>query len=97
MTDLIGLAILGKLAEELGELQSAVARCIIQGVDEVHPETGKSNRQWIEEEFADVVALKALAFMHFHLKHMPERAGIKQIHKSKWLDMVAKVAEAYKQ
>jgi hypothetical protein len=53
--DPVKLAILGKLAEELGELQAAVARCIIQGVDGVHPVTGKPNADWLREEIVDVV------------------------------------------
>ena len=48
------LAILGKLAEELGELQAVVCRCIIQGADEVHPVTGKPNLEWLWEEMVDV-------------------------------------------
>jgi hypothetical protein len=48
-------AILGKTIEELGELTAALARAQIQGVDEVHPVTGKSNRVWIEEEIQDVL------------------------------------------
>lgn len=47
---------LGKLGEESGELSSAVSRCIIQGVDELEPVTGKSNRLWLMEEIADVLA-----------------------------------------
>lgn len=48
--------ILGKLLEELGELQSAAARCLIQGMDEREPVTGKQNRLWLQEELADVDA-----------------------------------------
>lgn len=54
--DPIQLKTLGKLVEELGECSSAVARCIIQGVDEVEPVTGKPNREWLLEEIADVLA-----------------------------------------
>lgn len=52
--DPVKLAILGKFAEELGELTAAVARCIIQGVDGVHPVTGKPNIDWLFEEMVDV-------------------------------------------
>lgn len=54
--DAVDLKHLGKLAEESNELGSAIARCIIQGVDECHPVTGKSNRSWLEDEMADVIA-----------------------------------------
>ena len=56
ITDALDLKRLGKLAEELGECQAAVARCIIQGLDESEPVTGKVNRLWLQEEIADVMA-----------------------------------------
>lgn len=55
-TDLMMLRRMGKLGEELGELQSVTARCIIQGIDEVDPGSGKVNRQRLQEELADVQA-----------------------------------------
>jgi len=56
MTRPIDIAQLGKLAEECNELGSAIARCLIQGIDEREPETGKLNREWLEDEIADVTA-----------------------------------------
>ena len=41
ITDKVDLKYLGKLGEELNECGSAVSRCIIQGVDEREPVTGK--------------------------------------------------------
>lgn len=55
-TDKYRLAVLGKLAEEASELATAAARCIIQGIDESEPVTGKPNREWLEDEIADVLA-----------------------------------------
>lgn len=52
--DPVVLAVLGKLVEELGELQAAAARCIIQGMAGFHPVTGKPNVEWLMEEHADV-------------------------------------------
>jgi NTP pyrophosphatase (non-canonical NTP hydrolase) len=63
----VDLKHLGKLAEELGEGQAAVARCIIQGIDEREPVTGKLNREWLEEEIADVMANLTLVMQHFDL------------------------------
>lgn len=54
MRDPQDLKTLGKLGEELGEASAAVSRCIIQGIDECEPTTGKQNRQWLLEELADV-------------------------------------------
>lgn len=55
-TDIGQLRSLGKAAEETGELTASLARCIIQGIEEAEPVTGKPNRQWLEEEIADVYA-----------------------------------------
>jgi len=67
-TDPTDLKHLGKLSEELGELIQVVARCTIQGIDEVHPVTGKSNKLWLEEEFADVYANMLLVARRFGLR-----------------------------
>lgn len=67
MTDLIALAHLGKLSEEAGELSSIVSRCIIQGIDECDPETGKPNRQALLEELSDVAAMSQMAIDYFGL------------------------------
>lgn len=55
-TDLMMLRRMGKLQEELAELANVAARCIIQGIDEVDPGTGKVNRARLENEIADVLA-----------------------------------------
>lgn len=67
ITDKVDLKHLGKLGEEAGELVSAVCRCTIQGIDEVHPETRKPNREWLEDEIADVLAGCYLTIENFNL------------------------------
>ena len=67
MTRPIDVAVLGKLGEEAGELVSAKDRCLIQGIDEREPETGKLNREWLEDEIADMTANIAIATEHFNL------------------------------
>lgn len=67
ITNQIDLKHLGKLGEESGELNSAVSRCIIQGMDEKEPNTGKVNRDWLEDEIADVIANAILVVEHFKL------------------------------
>ena len=67
ITDPIMLATLGKTLEELGELTAAISRCIIQGVEEKEPVTGKPNLEWLAEEIADVIATLELTM---------ERTGI---------------------
>lgn len=58
---------LGKALEEGGEYVSAVARCLIQGINEREPVTGKPNRQWLMEEMADVLATLSLLIEGFKL------------------------------
>ena len=55
-TNLMMLRRMGKLQEELHELGEVAARCIIQGIDEIDPGTGKVNRDRLELESADVYA-----------------------------------------
>lgn len=73
MTDQTDRKTIGKLLEELGECTSAAARCDIQGIDEAHPETGKVNREWLEDEIADVLAGFALTRERFGLNISEER------------------------
>lgn len=47
---------LGKLLEEVNELGTILARCLIQGIDASEPVTGKPNREQVLDEMADVVA-----------------------------------------
>lgn len=65
MDDPVDLKTMGKLMEELGELQAVVARCVIQGIDEKEPVTGKENREWLLEEIADVYANLSLVRERF--------------------------------
>lgn len=67
MSSPVDLKHLGKLVEELNECSAAAARCIIQGIDEAEPVTGKVNREWLEEEIADVIANVGLVIEHFNL------------------------------
>jgi hypothetical protein len=48
-------------------LPVSASRCIIQGIDEREPETGKLNREWLEDEIADATAGIALVTEHFNL------------------------------
>lgn len=54
--DLMMLRRMGKLIEELSELSTVASRCIIQGIDEVDPGTGRVNRDRLQDEIADVLA-----------------------------------------
>lgn len=67
MTDVLDIKHIGKLQEETNELGAAAARCLIQGIDEAEPSTGKINRQWLQEEIADVLANIDLCIERFNL------------------------------
>lgn len=86
----IDLKHLGKLSEELNEAGAAVSRCIIQGIDECEPVTRKPNRQWIEDELADVLANIELVTAHFGLDRdrMSERSYRKMMHLRGWHSML---------
>ncbi|MEJ0047059.1 MAG: hypothetical protein WDN04_13790 [Rhodospirillales bacterium] len=77
---------IGKFQEELNEAGTAASRCLIQGIDEREPETGKLNREWLEDEIADVRATSELAIEHFELdeKRIRERAARKKLYLRSW-------------
>ena len=86
ISDAVDLKHLGKCAEELNECGSAVARCIIQGIDEAEPVTGKVNRVWLEDEIADVQANLTLVIERFSLDQdrMAARAEKKRRYLQQW-------------
>lgn len=90
ITDLVDLKHLGKLGEETGELSSAVARCIIQGLDGVNPDGGQVNREWLEDEMADVLANIKLNVEHFRLdaRRIEARAELKMARLRTWHTML---------
>lgn len=91
ITDARALKFLGKLGEEAGELSSAVSRCIIQGIDEAEPVTGKINREWLEDEIADVMANIELVATEFGLNtgRMGDRMAAKVDRLRIWHDQIS--------
>jgi hypothetical protein len=89
--DKVRLAALGKLLEELGEASSATARCVIQGIDESEPVTGKRNRQWLEDEIADVMGAIGIVMKRFDLDadRMRARTLRKMNHLDAWRDLIS--------
>lgn len=84
--DPLKLIVLGKLQEELGECTAAAGRCVIQGFDGVEPETGVPNKQWLEDEIADVLAAidRATARLGLDRIRITERYWGKREHFSRW-------------
>lgn len=66
-TDETELKVLGKFLEELGECSNAVARVLIQGVEDVEPTTKVPNRQWLSDEIADIMATASIVIEHYGL------------------------------
>lgn len=96
MTDLVDQKVVGKSMEEMFEwiaamalLGKSVARCFIQGIDELEPTTGKSNRDSVTEEMADVYANMALIEERFALDTdaIMTRAKMKRDRQRVWHDM----------
>lgn len=88
ITDKHALAVLGKLGEEVNELGAAIFRCIIQGIDETEPTTGKVNRVWLEQELADVMAMTTITMRRFSLdtRAIMDRRDRKIAYKEPWFD-----------
>lgn len=86
--NLIIRAILGKFIEEAGEAITAASRCLIQGLDEKHPITGKANIQWLEEEFDDLENMIKQARRRFQLESSYVRLGNKERHINEWIELI---------
>lgn len=86
-------ALIGKLTEELGEATAAASRCLIQRIGESEPVTGKLNKEWLEDELADVWAMANLTISRFNLNplRMMERCRDKERRKKVWLDALDKL------
>lgn len=90
MSKPIDLKHLGKLGEECGELISAKDRCPIQGINEYEPITKKSNKEWLEDELADVRANSELVIEHFNLDQarIDQRTERKKFYLRRWHEML---------
>ena len=77
---------MGKSLEELGELIAVCARITIQGVDAIDPASGKSNRQRLSEETADVLAQLQLNINYLRLdeESISARVERKQEQMQEW-------------
>lgn len=82
------LAILGKLAEELGEGTQITARCMIQGIDEAEPVTKVPNKLALEKELADIIATinQAVSRLGLDKDFIFERARGKSDELATWYD-----------
>lgn len=99
ITDLVDLKHLGKLDEEVAELGAAVSRCVIQGLrnGEAEPVTGKPNKEWLEDEIADVLANINLVQRRFDLNasRIRQRSMKKELHLQEWHSLAHMQSEGY--
>lgn len=86
--DLLQLAVLGKAIEESAELICALARCVIQGIDECEPVSRKPNRDWLREEMADTEACLQRLRERLDIYTYPERYMAKLKHLDRWDDLI---------
>ncbi len=82
------LAVLGKLAEECNELGARAARCIIHGLDEKDPATGRTNREELAREMADVEACLHQAERRLDVKWLAQRAIDKSEGFDRWHGLI---------
>lgn len=89
-TDEFTLRRVGKLGEELGEATAVVCRIVIQGVDEVDPSSGETNRMRLQKELADVEAQIECTKRALGLdrEFMRERKGWKIKRMDEWEDLL---------
>lgn len=89
MTNAVDKKHIGKALEECGELTAALSRCLIQGIYECEPVTGKKNIRWLEEEIADVFANLHLVSQRFNLdsEFIGERILVKMRKLREWHSM----------
>ena len=92
MTNPGDIAVINKMGEETGELIGIKCRCLIQGIDGAHPETGKLNKIALEDEIADVMAGCQMVIERFglDLKHIVTRRDKKLHFIQKWIDKLDK-------
>ena len=72
-TNPIRQAVLGKTQEELCELGIAIARCQIQGIDEINPTTQESNRNELADELDDVETMIMILREQFNIQQNTNR------------------------
>lgn len=77
----------GKTIEELGELLAVLGRINIQDIDAIDPGSGKTNRQRLMEEMADVYAqldLNVDSFKFDLAGEICDRIKLKQLQMEEW-------------
>ncbi len=74
----------------MGECSAIAARCIIQGIDGIHPRTGMMNEIPLAEELADVLANIDLVMERFGVPkgYVEQRRAFKKKFLREWHQMM---------
>lgn len=91
MTNPRDIKVIGKNIEELCEAGAAAARCLIQGINETEPSSGRLNKTWYANELADVAATSRISMEHFGMDRgsIDERIRRKYAFLMRWLGMMS--------
>jgi len=82
-------AILGKTQEELCELGIAIARCQIQGIDEVNPTTQEINRNELADKLDDAEVMIKILREEFKIQRNFDRQHRKYRVQQAWYADIA--------
>lgn len=79
-----------RFGQRMGVAGAAVSRCIIQGIDEREPVTGKLNRDWLCESLVEIISTipPIVASLNLDRKAMDLRCGRKMAHLRQWHGML---------
>jgi hypothetical protein len=93
ITDVVALALLGKLIEECNELSKTAARCIMRGLEDVDEDTSESQGWLLLNELADVQARINDVSRVFNMRDdlIELRAEAKSMFHLKWLRHLKRV------
>lgn len=80
--------VLAKMAEELSECAARVARCQAAGINDIDPDTGRTNKEELEREMADVVATFKLSDIEIDTNINIERITTKLNGFNRWMVII---------
>lgn len=83
MTAADDVLLLAKLTEELGVASTTVGRCLLYGLDSCALTPPTSNRVWLEDHLADVMATLSVVVDRFGLNS--ERMSMRGQIRAEWL------------
>jgi NTP pyrophosphatase (non-canonical NTP hydrolase) len=88
------------LAEECNELAHIISKCLRFGINDYHPKTGIKNKNQLQQEILDVLALIELVTNDNNLtitdeNYLEQALLVKQRKVERYYDISAKLGRAY--